>query len=66
MKAETKWYDNHSDKYFEVGNKVLWIGSDEEVEGELVLLENNSFTVKWNDGHEIKYPSTSRDAIKIL
>ncbi|MCY0092197.1 MULTISPECIES: hypothetical protein [Bacillus amyloliquefaciens group] len=58
------WYDNDTDTYFEVGDKVIWRDDEEETIGVIKLIEEEKFGVMWFDGQYFEYPSNHQDGIK--
>lgn len=46
------------------GNRVTWLGDENENEGELKMIGEKTFAVQWDDGSYIEYPNDHQDAIK--
>ncbi|MCC9021780.1 hypothetical protein [Bacillus nakamurai] len=58
------WYDNETDTYFEIGDKVIWWGDEEERIGVIKSIKEETFGVVWSDEQYIEYPADHQDAIK--
>jgi hypothetical protein len=58
-----KWFSNETGDYFKVGDHVIWHGDPSETVGILVLIDEETFGVQWEDGYK-EYSAEHQDAIK--